>query len=44
MHVRKFQEEAMKYVHDKDMFGKLFSHSIKDDALKWNFIFLEKKH
>ena len=35
MDVRKFQEEVMEYVHDRDMFAKLFSSSLKDDALKW---------
>jgi len=41
MHVRKFQE-AMEYIHDKDMLAKLFSHGLKDDALKWYFLLLEK--
>lgn len=38
MHVRKFQEEAMEYDHDKYMLAKFFSHSLKDDALKWYFL------
>jgi len=37
MHVRKFQEEEMEYLHDRDLLAKLFSHSLKDDALKWHF-------
>jgi len=37
MNVRKFQEEAMEYMHDRDMLAKLFSHSLKDEALKWYF-------
>jgi len=37
MHVRKFHEEAMEYVHDIDMLEKLFSSSLNDDALKWYF-------
>lgn len=34
MHVKKFREEAMEYIQDKDMLVKLFSSSLKDDALK----------
>jgi len=37
MHVRKFQEEAIAYVDDRYMLAKLFSSSLKDDALKWYF-------
>jgi len=37
MHVRKFQEEVMEYVHDRDMLTKLFLSSLKYDALKWYF-------
>jgi len=38
MYVKKFQEEDIEYIHDKDMLAKLFSHSLKDDALKWYFL------
>jgi len=34
MHVRKLQEEIIEYMHDRDLLAKLFSHSLKDDALK----------
>jgi len=34
MHVRKFQEEAIEFLHDRDMLAKLFSSSLKDDAFK----------
>jgi len=37
MHVRKLQEETIEYMHDRDLLAKLFSHSLKDDALKWYF-------
>jgi len=37
MHIRKFQEEAITYVHDKDTIAKLFSSSLRDDALKLYF-------
>ena len=37
IYVRKFQEEAIEYMHDRDLLAKLFSHSLKDDALKWYF-------
>ena len=37
MHVIKFQEEAIEFLHDLNMFAKLFSSSFKDDALKWYF-------
>ena len=42
MHVIKFQEEVMEYAHNKDMLVKLFSHSLRDDALKWYFLLPEK--
>lgn len=42
MHVRKFQEEAIKFLHDTDMLAKLFSSSLIDDALKWYFSLPEK--
>lgn len=42
LHVIKFQEEVMEYGHDKDMLAKLFSHSLKDDALKWYFLLPKK--
>jgi len=42
MHVRKFQEEAMEYMHDKDLLAKLFSHNLKDDGLKWYFLLPKK--
>jgi len=34
MHVHKFEEEAIEYMHDIDLLAKLFSHSSKDEALK----------
>lgn len=37
MHFKKFQQEAIKYIHDTHMLTKLFSSSLKDDALKWYF-------
>jgi len=37
MHVHKFHEEAMEYMHDQDFLANLFSHSMKDKALKWYF-------
>jgi len=42
MHVRKFQEEVMEYMHDRDLLARLFSHSLKNDALKWYFLLPEK--
>lgn len=41
MHVRKFQDEAIEYEHDRDLLAKLFSHSLKDQALKWYFQLLK---
>jgi len=32
----------MEYMHDGDFLTKLFSHSLKDDALKWYFQLIEK--
>lgn len=37
MHVRKFQEEAIEYIHDRYLLAKLFSYSLKDEALKGYF-------
>jgi len=34
MHVRKFQEEAIEFLNNHDMLAKLFSSSLKYDALK----------
>lgn len=42
MHVRKFQEEVIEFLHDQDMLTKLFSSSLKGDALKWYFSLIEK--
>ena len=33
----RFQEDEIDYVNDLNMLAKLFSHSMKDDALKWYF-------
>lgn len=44
MHVRKFQQEAITFLHDHDMLAKLFSSSLKDDALKWCFFPSWKEH
>jgi len=44
MHVIRFQYEALEYMHDKDLLAKLFSHSLKDVALKLYFLLPEKKH
>ena len=37
MHVHKFQKEAIEYKYDIDLLAKLFSHSLKDEALKWYY-------
>ena len=37
MHVCKFHEEAIEYMHDQDLLAKLFSYSLKDESLKWYF-------
>ena len=37
MHVREFQEEAIEYIHDRDLLAKLFSYSLRDQALNWYF-------
>ena len=37
MHVHKFQEEAIEYMHDINLLSKLFFHSLKDEACKWYF-------
>jgi len=42
MHIIKFQEEAMEYMHDRDLLAKLCLHSLKEDALKWYFLLPEK--
>lgn len=42
MRVIKFQEEPIEFLHDQDMLAKLFSSSLKDDALKWYFSLPEK--
>jgi len=42
MHVKKFKEEVMEYVHDQDMLAKLFLSSLKDDTLKWYYSLLKK--
>ena len=44
MHVRKFQEEVMEYLHDKYLLTKLFSHSLKDKVLKWYFLLPKKEY
>lgn len=41
MHVCRFQDEAIAYVHDKDLLAKLFSYSLRDQALNWYFHLLE---
>lgn len=33
MHVHRFQEEDITYMHDKDLLSKLVSHSLRDQAL-----------
>lgn len=35
MHIYRFQEEAIAYIHDKDFLAKLFSFSLRDQALNW---------
>ena len=37
MHVHKFHEDAIEYMHDQYLLAKLFSYSLKDEALKWYF-------
>lgn len=37
MHVHKFQDGAIEYMHGTYLLAKLFSHSLKDEALKWYY-------
>lgn len=37
VHVHRSQEESITYMHDIDLLAKLFSHSLRYQALNWYF-------